>query len=221
MNDDLSHWGPIMVAVTAKQANDQILDYLAPLDRPLFNSRLRRLDRALAIKAKGKNKKGQDNRARKGDLVGRLFEELLHVLFVKGGAVTISSRVRTTTNEIDLLLAVDPLGAHWVPMLAEAGTHALGEAKCHAKPPSSALTDEFVGMLRKHNAKLGILFVNCKSRDLDSRARVSISLHWKDGFQIVPIGRKQLMEVQAGANFLRVLRDQHIQAKTFSTKLAI
>jgi hypothetical protein len=135
--------------------------------------------------------------------------------------MTALTNIRTTTNEIDLLLQIEPLGAQWVPMLGAAGTHAIGEAKCHADPPSSRLTDTVVGLLSKENAKLAFLFVHCSSRAVSLEARMSISLHWKDGFEIVPIGRKQLEEVRKGAPIIRVLRDQHLLAKVSATKLAI
>lgn len=214
-DDSLEFWGPILARGPASVGNDQIFEYLSPLDRKVFEQKLRRLDKVVAMRTGGKEDQG-----RRSALVGRLFEQLLRLLFDGKGAITALQNVRTTTSEIDLLLRIEPFGS-CVPMLRNAGTHMIGEAKCHTKPPSSQLADEFVGFLRKHNARLGVLFVNCTSRTLNSNCRFSIALHWQAGVEIVPIGRKQLEEVRCGAPFLRVLRDQHLLASTHSTKLAI
>jgi len=231
MKDTLDFWGPIIAAAPAAVANDAIFEWLSPLDRPAFERALARLERVLAWKpgqapAKPKRKLSAKarlarDRGRKSRVIGVLFERLLRRLFSGAGAITALTNIRTTTNEIDLLLRVEPLGAQWIPMLRNAGTHLIGEAKCHAEAPSSELADEFVGFLLKQNARLGILFVNCSSRELNSACRISIAMHWKDGFEIVPIGKRQLDEVRRGAPFLRVLRDQHLLAKNHATKLAI
>lgn len=215
MKDSLAFWGPIIARGPASAANDQIFEYLSPLDRPKFEKVLKTLNRALRAKVKGKSRQGA-----KSLLIGSLFERLLGLLFDGKGAVSVLKNIRSTTSEIDLLLQVEPMG-QFVPMLRDAGTHLIGEAKCRADAPSSALTDKFAAFLQNHNAKLGVLFVNCSSRSVPLQCRMSISLQWIRGTQVVPFGRKQLEEVRKGAPFLRVLRDQHMQAMNHMTKLAI
>lgn len=119
----------------------------------------------------------------------------------------------------DLLLKVNPTAAV-LPVFKNL-TLMIAEAKCHKKPPSTELINEFVGVLSQHSTTFGVLFVFATSRVLDHECRVAIALQQKGGVSIVPIGRKQLGQVIAGQPFLRILHDQHIDSMVHSTKLAI
>lgn len=194
--------------------NDQIWDWASPVDRSQLQVLYTRLDAAVQTPAKTKTE-----RAARSALIGKTYENLLAVLFDSKGAISVDRNVRTATNEIDLLLKVNPTAAV-LPVFKNL-THMIAEAKCHKKPPSTELINEFVGVLSQHSTTFGVLFVFATSRILDHECRVAIALQQKGGVSIVPIGRKQLGQVIAGQPFLRILHDQHVDSMVHSTKLAI
>ncbi len=219
-NDTLTHWLPELMKITAAEINDKLYEWLSPIDRKRFTCLYARLEKVVAWKSPNKGKKAKTDQGRRSRLIGRLYERLLVVLFTARGGLSVETNLRNTTSEIDLLLKVEPSGLA-LPLLRDVGPHVVGEAKCHANPPSSQLVNEMVAFLQTVSAKLGLLFVFCSSRVLKSEVRTAIAIHSARGTIIVPVGRKQLEAVRDGAPIMRVLSTQRVDAENHLTKLAI
>lgn len=218
--DDLQKWLPKLLAVDAADVNHTMWEWGCPVDRVRFKQCHTRLEKVVAWKSKATGKQAQKDKGRRSRAVGKIFEKLLRILFDGRGALEVEANVRSTTNEIDLLIKVNPV-ASFLPVVRAVGTHVIGEAKCHQEAPSSTLVNGLVGFLQLQNATVGLLFVYCSSRPLESKCRTSIALHWKDGFKVVPFGRKQLEEIRNGVPFLKILNDQHIDAANHAVKLHV
>lgn len=197
-------------------ANDTIFSYLAPYDAALFKVRLDDLMQILAEKPKTGAEKGD-----KANRMGRAFEDLIKCLFSNSHALKFKANVRTTLAEIDILLTVEPLG-NFVPLLKECGSHILGEAKCYpSRGPKAEWVTELKGLADGHGTKTAILFLFCTPRKLIREFRTAIGAYVAAGYAIVPFGMKQLNEVAAGKNCLRVLHDQYVLAKVHDSQLMI
>lgn len=204
-----------------KDVSEKILSWAFPIDRELFCRIYAALECAQEWKSphkRGKRKKKDDGY--RSWVVGRVFEHLLRALFADEGAVRVVENLESTTNEIDLVLKIEPAGSA-VPILREAGSIMIAEAKCHQKAPNSTLVNGFSTLLQTHNATHGILFVFCTKRKLQAKVRQAIALSWAYGRCIVPIGREQLEAVRDGACFGRVLVDQFDLARTHTTSLTV
>lgn len=211
----LSSWIFDLLRNDPADHNEEIYEYLAPVHRSRFTIRYGRLQRLRALKPTNKTERG-----RVGRLVGKAYEHLISGLLAGGQALTFQGNVRTTTSELDFLVRIEPL-AIAIPFLKDAGTHLVGEAKCHTKAPKSEWINEMRGILDTHGAKLGLLFVGCTPRHLASDIRVAVALHAQSQRVIVPIGMAQLNEVQAGANFLRVVARQYVGSKSHTSALTV
>lgn len=221
MSDTLTEWLPRLLAIPAASRNDELYEWTSPIDRPRFAALYARLERVIAWKSPRKGKLAVRDRGRRSALVGRLYERLLGVLFNGRGALTVAQNVRTTTSEVDLLLKIEPIGSASLPCLQNIGTHVIGEAKCHAEPPSSELVNECAGFLSTVSARLCLLFVFCSSRVVGRDARTAIAIHAAQNVFIVPLGRKQLEAVRSGVPIMRVISEQRVDAATHSTQLEI
>jgi hypothetical protein len=216
-DDTLDKWIPLLAGKTSGQLTDEIYAWAIPADQTK-KDKIRVLYDELTslIVGKAATKVEQGFRNRK---VGETYERLLRVLF-DGGVLTVENNIRTTTNEIDLLLRIEPSGC-WLPLLRDLGTHVIGEAKCHAKAPSSELVNELRGFIDTHSTKLAFLFVFCKSKAIPAEARQAIALHGAQGRYIVPLGRKQLEQVIAGVPVCKILSEQRVHAANATTKLNV
>lgn len=213
--DKLASWFGDLVMSGAPGVTDKLYNYIAPNNVAKLGAHMRRLERVRAMNVSGKKKKGQHAR-----VIGMLFERLIKALVADSQALRFVGNVRTTTSEIDVVLAVQPAGA-FVPMLRDAGNHIIGEAKCYTKGPKSEWVNEMRGTLATHGATVGILFLACTTRALASDIRYTIALHAAQGIKIVPFGMKQLNEVHGGANFLSVLSSQYTLAAVHSSNMHI
>jgi hypothetical protein len=219
-NDTLDEWLPRLTKISAATMNNEIYEWALPVDRTQVSEHYKQLVELHAQKTDKKGAAGKAEMGARNSAVGALYEKLLRVLFGGGGALSVEGNVRTTTNEIDLLLKIEPIGVA-LPLFQGVGTHIIGEAKCHAKPPSSELVNETRGILELHSAKCAFLFVFCSSRSIAMAARQAIAMLAVAGISIVPVGRKQLEQVIAGAPVCRVLSDQRVHAANHLTKLAV
>jgi hypothetical protein len=222
MADTLVDWGGVLLEVSAPAATEKIYDYLCKLNRVRLRDLLSRLDRVRGWKCSLKGPAKTKREGKRNQVQGKLFETIVRELFRNCSALAIDgANLRTSTSEIDLLLKVLPLGMNWVPMLRSAGTHVIGEAKCHTKAPSSELVNEFVSFLNTHGASIGLLFVACAPRQIASAARTAIALHAQHKKLVVPIGKKQLDEIVNGKNVLLVLEKQYIDAAIHNVQLHV
>ena len=214
--DSLAELMPYLMDLEPGAATDPLLEWLAPVDRKKLAGARKRLECVLKIKVKTVGDRG-----RKSNLVGRLYEAIVDLLFSRGDAVSIHSNVRSTTSEIDTLLSVKPLGKQFVPFLAAAGTHIMAEVKCKSGPPKVELVNELAAFSGTHGTNDSLLFVNCTSRRLHHTIRTQIALHWVKGQKVVPIGKAQLNEIEGGRPVLAVVADQYVAASASLTSLSI
>ena len=219
-NDTLDEWLTMLAGITSAKLNEKVLEWALPVRRDRIKCLYGRLVRVTEWKSTKKGAAAKTDQGRRSRVVGLVYERLLRSLLDGGGALSVEANVRTTSNEIDLLLKIQPIGIQ-LPVFQGAGTHIIGEAKCHSKAPSSELVNEMRGFLETVSATLGFLFVFCKSKTIETDARQAIAYHGAQGRYIVPVGRKQLEEVIAGAPVCRVLSDQRVHAANHLTKLAI
>jgi hypothetical protein len=220
MSDDtLVKWWPLLAGTTASEVTDELYEWAAPVDRAELEAQYKKLDAALVMRVRS-GKHAKEDQGAKSKAVGAAFEAMLRVLFNSSGSLRVKSNVRTTANEIDMLVTIDPSGVI-IPVLRAIGTHFICEAKCHTKAPSATLVNGVVGFLELQSATFAILFVFCTSRALHRDARTAIAMHWMKGVSVVPMGRKQLEAIRKGAAFLRVLTDQHVEAANHITQLAV
>jgi len=217
--ETLADWLPKLMSIPSSAVNDPLYEWIVPTNRPRLDCLYKRLEKVVDWKSTKTGAAGKKDQARRSLLIGRLYERLLRLLF-NGGSVSVVANVRSTSNEIDLLIKIEP-AAYVIPFLRKAGTHMIGEAKCHAKAPSSELVNETAGFLPNHQATVGLLFVFCKSRTLKSDVRSAIAMHGARGISVVPVGRKQLQAIRDGAPVMRIITDQSIEAANHLSKLAI
>lgn len=192
-----------------------IFSYLSTTDVRRLSEWLKRLEHVREIQTKGKKKQAQRSR-----LLGKILEKAARVLLDGCKCLTHDGNLRTTTSEIDFLIRIGPLGGA-IPLLREADTHAIGEAKCYATGPKTEWVNEFIGILQSHSAKLGILFTACPPRTLRSEIRTSIAIHAATGKYVVPFGLSQFGRICAGDNFLAVLSEQAVNSRVHSISLQI
>jgi hypothetical protein len=218
--------------------DDKILAYLSVTDTKRLKELIARLQvvRSLNVKAiagarsafnakanaprrhaifKQKAVEGAKSRA-----VGMLFERIVQLLCDGCEAFTTVTNVRTSTAEVDVLIALGPTAA-LIPMLRAAGSHMLGEAKCYTSGIKAEWVNELVGIMDQHNCDHSVLFVASPSKTLNVEHRHGLQLHARGGKMIVPFGLKQLTEIANGSNFLSVLSKQYVSVKTGATSLAI
>jgi len=209
------------------RADDKILEYLsttnvAKLGKVLLRlNRVRALDcKVLAASSKRKKKKKQLE-GQQARLVGMLLERAIGVLLEGCKSVLeFDSNVRTTTSEIDFLMRMTALSTV-VPMLRDAGTHVMGEAKCYSSGLKSEWFNELVGLMGIHGTSHGILFVASPSKNLMPAHRFTLQSHSIMGKHIVPFGMAQVNQILGGANFLKVLGNQFVAMRSGSGTLAI
>lgn len=219
-NDDtLDKWLPLLAGKASGELNDAIYEWALPVRKERVKCLYGRLLKLTAWKSPKKGAAAKEDQGRRSRLVGLVYERLLRGLF-DGGVLSVEANVRTTTSEVDLLLTIEPAGC-WLPLFHGLGTHVIGEAKCHAKAPSSELVNELRGFIDTHSAKLAFLFVFCTSRSIANEARQAIALNGAQGRYIVPIGRKQLEQVIAGVPVCKVLSDQRVHAANGLTRLSV
>ncbi len=200
--------------------DDKIYAWALPVKRERIKCLYDRLLKLAVWKSSKKGKAAQVDQGRRSRVVGKVFETLIRCLFVDGSVLSVESNMRSTTSEIDLLLKIGPSG-RLLPLLSDLGTHVIGEAKCHAKAPSSELVNELRAFVETHSAKLAFLFVFCTSRPIATAARNAIALNGAQGRYIVPIGRKQLEQVIAGVPVCKILSEQRVHAANATTKLSV
>jgi hypothetical protein len=221
-NDTLDKWIPLLAGKTSGQLTDEIYAWAIPTDQAKKDKIRLLYDELVSLTGPQSANKGAAAKTTKGErnrLVGQVYEKLLRLLFDQG-VLSVEGNIRTTTGEVDLLLKIEPSGC-WLPLLRDLGTHVIGEAKCHAKAPSSELVNELRGFIDTHSAKLAFLFVFCKSRSLAPDARQAIALHGAQGRYIVPLGRKQIEQVIAGVPVCKILSEQRVHAANATSKLSI
>ena len=219
-NDTLDEWLPFLAAMTSATLNEKIYEWALPVKRERLKCLYGRLLRVVEWKTTKTGAAAKVDQGRRSRVVGLVYERLLRTLLDGGGALSVEANVRTTSNEIDLLLKIQPVGAR-LPVFEGVGTHIIGEAKCHSKAPSSQLVNEMRGFLETVSATFGFLFVFCKSKTVATEARTAIALNAAQGRYVVPVGRKQIEEVLAGAPVCKVLTDQWVHAANHLSKLAV
>ena len=215
----LTAWLDDLLSSPASAESDAVYEWASKIDRVKLKDAIDKLDKAISVKPTAKGKKGNSQQGARNKDVGDLFEDVVALLICSGGAVTVERNIRTSTDQIDLLLKVEPAGLR-LPLLRAVGTQFIGEAKCHTARPSGTMVTDFAGTLKKHNTTFGVLFVYCKEGPIRSECRLSISLLWKES-QVVPFGRAQLARVLKGEPFFRVLRDQHANTQNHMLRLAV
>lgn len=200
-----------------KNPNEEIYNYLSATDIPKLEHCLNRLEKLRAYSPPKGNRKAQGKKSR---LLGLMLEKISRIFLNGCNCLSHNGNVRTTTSEIDFLIGVEPTGL-LVPFLADAGTHIIGEAKCYSSGPKTEWVNELAGLLPNHQAKIAFLFTACPPKQLRSEFRVAVAMHAARGVTIVPFGLTQMRQVKNGQNFLRVLVDQAIAAKSHLTTLMV
>lgn len=218
--------------------DEKIFAYFSDTDRPRLLNLLKRLQtaRALDVGALSKSRTAANAAANsprkhtiakkkavegaKARLVGAIFERIVSLLCEDCKLFTAVTNVRTNTAEVDVLIELGP-SASLVPMLKNAGTHLLGEAKCYTSGLKSEWVNELVGLMDQHHCNHSLLFLASPSKTLNVEHRHGLQLHATKGRTVVPFGMKQLTEIANGANFLSVLSKQYVQVQTGGTALAI
>ncbi len=189
--------------------NDEIYGYLCQVNAVELDRWISRLTKVQGVQIKGNSKESKAKKGKKSHLVGKIFERLVRVLLDGCPSVlTHNGNIRSTISEIDFNIQLQPL-AQAIQMFQGIGVSAIGEAKCVESGPKTEWINEFSGVLQAHNSKLGILFTACAPRALRSEHRTALAIHSAHGSIIVPFGLGQISQVRQGANFLKLLTDQH------------
>lgn len=199
--------------------SDDIYDALFVLDIDRLNAlydelnKLRSETSQLVGSAKRSWQSGKNQR------VGKKFEELISCIFFGSELFDVEMNLRSMTSDIDITLTLKPLST-FIPYLR--GHHTIyGESKCHEKGFKKEWVDEMRTTLKDHGANVGLIFVFCESRNIIREAKVSISNGVVENKLVVPFGKKQIEELRAGVNLLKVLQDQFRDSRTHNSKLAI
>jgi hypothetical protein len=203
------------------EPNDEIFNYLCQVDAIKLDRWISRLAKVQNFQVKGNSKKSRAKKGKKSHLVGKIFERLVRVLLDGCPSVlTHNGNIRSTISEIDFNIQLQPL-AQAIQMFHGVGVAAIGEAKCVESGPKTEWINEFSGVLQAHNSKLGILFTACAPRVLRTEHRTALAIHSAHGAIIVPFGLGQISKVRQGANFLKLLTEQHAQSIAHVNGLSI
>lgn len=173
-----------------------------------------------ALKKKGSSQRVKAFRGRQSRHLGLMLERLMLRLLSGCNFLDVESNVRSTTSEIDYLVALGPL-AVVMPMFRDAKSHVLGEAKCVSGGFRTEWVTEMAGLLMTHAANLGIIFTAAPSRKISVGCRTVMAVQGANGYRVVPFGFAQLEKIIQGESFPKVLEAQFVLAMASSTQLEI
>jgi len=198
----------------------EIYQYFCTTDLPRLSALKTRIEQVRLLKVKGSSKKARSFRGKQSRHVGLLLERLMLLLLGGCSCLKVDTNVNLTTAEIDYLVRIGP-DASFFPMFREAGTHAIGEAKCVSAAPSTEWINELAGILATHGASLGFLFTAAPPKKLAHHARTAVALHCVAGKTIVLFGFTQVQRVLNGENFLEVLTHQYVSTRSHTSSLSV
>lgn len=207
----------------SKNINPDLAVYEACCDIDLARIDLmrKRIEQLRSLKIQKNNKRSKAAKGRLSRHLGIMLERLMLEMLKGCSVLDVRNNVRSTMAEIDYLLGIGPIAASMFAMFRESQPHAIGEAKCVQGAMKTEWINELAGLLPAHGAKLGIIFTAAPSKNLVVGARMTLAIHAARGLSIVPFGFKQVDEVIAGRNFLKVLEEQHARVVSSATDLAI
>lgn len=183
---------------------------------------LERLKGVEAMKSPKRGPAGGSWAANRNRVKGRLYEAIIGLIVKGTGCFETWHNVRTTTNEIDLLLKLGQRSS-WIPQLRSWGSHCVAECKNHKTHVKVDWVDKLAALLPTHGAHVGLLFSRKGVRHKESAGGVRHKLQLLavagSGTFILCFDWDDLERCAAGENFLRLLTDRFVEVRAGIRKL--
>jgi hypothetical protein len=162
-----------------------------------------------------KSKKSKkDFKAQQTRLKGKLLEIIAKMLLDSCNCFETVSNVQTSTNEIDILVKLNPFSLI-VPALRTWGGHCIAECKFHDSYMSTSWVDKLNTVMQTHGATVGILFskkgIATTGRGVNVRHKIHLLSVMKS--YIIPFDRRDVVDIANGENFLNILSNNFIEAQ--------
>lgn len=196
--------------------NDLIYQYLGTVDIDLLSASISQFKKIDAeempegLKGKAAKEWNSDKNSRKG----KAFEKILEALLAPGGrCFSAWTRLQTATNELDFLVALEPLSSI-MPMLREWGTHFICECKS-TEAFSTTWLQKLYTVLGFHNATVGIVLSKKRPSKIGNGARAhnAIGKAALLGKTLVTIDIQDAEACLNGTRFLSLLRDRYVEIR--------
>ncbi|WP_413570441.1 hypothetical protein ACLWBD_07715 [Bdellovibrio sp. HCB117] len=206
---------------------DHHLEFLNPIDRSKLSRLLLQVERINKLKFDStkhyrtyNTKKRFDGR--RGYLLGKIFEELIQVIFKDSQIFSLQSRVVTAQCEIDFFVHLIQPYSNLFELL-QAHTRLHGEAKCHAVSPKSEWVNTQAGKMTSNGTRLGMIFTFNHVGAAPSQFRTAIKDHFRSQppTEIIPWGPTLIQELLKGTPFLKLMQIQSNLAYTGTATLKL
>jgi hypothetical protein len=194
--------------------NDQIYAYLGTVDTVLLASQTETF-KQIDAEIKPDTLTGQAAKAwliDKNRRKGIAYEELLKTLLKPGGrCFSVWQRLQTDTNELDFLVALEPISA-LMPVLRAWGTHFICECKS-TEAFSTTWLQKLYAILNLHGSNVGLVLSKKRPSKLGNgaRAHAAIGRVALLGKTIVTFDLEDVESCAAGTNFLVLLRNRYVE----------
>lgn len=210
--------------MTSQQDDDiRIYEHLARLDIPRISTLLARLQRVEAV-APPRGRGAASFRSRQSDLKGRLYEKVIAALVHGVKCFETYSRVASSTNEIDLLIALGP-SASFVPALRHWSTHCICECKFHTTYVQNDWVSKLNTVLQTHGTPVGLLFsrkgIAAAGNGAKIRNLLQLLANSGQPAFILCLDWDDLMACVNGENFLKLVSQRFVEVRTGSRKLGL
>jgi hypothetical protein len=132
--------------------------------------------------------------------------------------------VHSSTNELDWLVQMGPT-AQYLPALREWGTHVICECKFSKDYVTVTWVDKLNSVLQKHGASVGILMSSrgMTNRGKGAAAKISVRLYsaMTPSRVIISFDLEDIRACATGANFLQLLSQRYVEARTGADRLRL
>ena len=197
--------------------NDQIYAYLGGIDEALLSAQVAAF-KTIDAEVRPEGLSGRESKtwlSGKNNRKGQAFEQILNTLLIPGGrCFSAWQRLQTDTNELDFLVALEPLSA-LMPALRSWGTHFICECKS-TESFSTTWLEKLYAILNLHGSTVGIVLSKKRPSKLGNGARAHSTIGRVAllGKTIVTFDLQDVESCAAGTNFLVLLRNRYIEVQS-------
>jgi hypothetical protein len=144
---------------------------------------------------------------------GRAFETMIRSVFRSIPSFTVWKNVATTTNEIDLLVKIGML-IQVSPIVRQWGSHFVCECKLVNAGVNATWIGKLNSVLELHGSEVGILVSSHGAPKGKVKTQIHMHAFKTPPRVIVCISLEELKECENGRNFLSLISNRYIEAKT-------
>lgn len=214
--DTVAELAPLLLKNQGGVQDDELVEYIHPVDRTKLTSLLVALDAQMAAKPTNGDRKAIGLWSKN---VGAAFEAVVAEIFCSSRAMSVKFNQATEIGEVDFFGSVQTYGMIH-PLLHSIAPVFYGEVKNQKAGLKSELVTETVGNLETHKLKCAFVAVY-KQQKIKGPPRYAIHMQISGGRTIVPIGKTQIESIRKGRPALAVLYEQFQVVHQLSPKLSI